>query len=442
MLYKYFFKFRFFERSFFQVIITSLFLFVGLVLFVHAEQQKEVQIIPINDFGDLKVGDKIGAWTVSAILDGKEATQKKEVQFKGTITISGLYYQGIYRGLEDEAVSCFIPNSSDVTKFPQFSYSSDILSKAYLEIHVCFSNNKEAEVLLNTKKSRTGQATIELLDFKLIDSEGGQQIGTAVLKKVASRSSVSICKYPILQDGGEGWSWNPVDPRYINILTLGGILTDKVCGRKISSKKYDTQGPLKIRLSKNPSKLLQQDLKKLGYYCDQDGKKNQTCRYWTHSCKAISEKDVLIFKKHISSIAADSHPADWGCLDKEKVQIIPSKPSPARDNGMQTSDERLLRVPIAEPEPQATSPTTTDQTVTAPSLTPLPEVPSPEEDTKEKAKKLLKEIKKIEPVKITPIKPIEPIKLIEPTPLYSPQVQTPQLRADPLLRYYDSLSPF
>lgn len=62
--------------------------------------------------------------------------------------------------------------------------------------------------------------------------------------------------------------------------------------------------------------------------------------------------------------------------------------------------------------------------------------PVPVEDTKEKLRKLqetLKSIKKIEPVKIKPIEPSIP---------YSPQIQTPQLRADPLLPYYDNLSPF
>ncbi|MBI4272481.1 hypothetical protein HY621_01360 [Candidatus Uhrbacteria bacterium] len=70
---------------------------------------------------------------------------------------------------------------------------------------------------------------------------------------------------------------------------------------------------------------------------------------------------------------------------------------------------------------------------------PTPSIPqkTPQEDTKEKLRKLqesLKEIKKIEPVKLVPI---------EPSFKYSPEAPiAPQLRADPLLPYYNNLSPF
>ncbi len=94
-----------------------------------------------------------------------------------------------------------------------------------------------------------------------------------------------------------------------------------------------------------------------------------------------------------------------------------------------SSTDEVLFLKPTEPETQESlSPSKT--------ATSIPEQKS-QEDTKEKLKKLqveLKEIKKVEPVKIKPI---------EPSYHYSaPQVYTPQLRADPLLPYYNRLSPF
>ncbi|MBI2484052.1 hypothetical protein HYV71_02615 [Candidatus Uhrbacteria bacterium] len=60
--------------------------------------------------------------------------------------------------------------------------------------------------------------------------------------------------------------------------------------------------------------------------------------------------------------------------------------------------------------------------------------------TKKKAKELLK---KIEHITITPIEPIKlDIKLKSPDSVYIPPISSPELRADPLLPYYDSLSSF
>src|SRR3989338_7225076 len=93
-----------------------------------------------------------------------------------------------------------------------------------------------------------------------------------------------------------------------------------------------------------------------------------------------------------------------------------------------SSSEILLPVSVpAEPKTQESLlPSMSTPTTSTPQT-------APQEDTKEKLRKLqesIKEIKKIEPVKLKPI---------EPSFKYSPEAPlAPQLRADPLLPYYNT----
>lgn len=58
-------------------------------------------------------------------------------------------------------------------------------------------------------------------------------------------------------------------------------------------------------------------------------------------------------------------------------------------------------------------------------------------------KKSKEEVNKIAPVEIKKVEPIKlDIKVKSPSQVTIPPIQSPKLRADPLLRYYDSLSPF
>jgi len=233
------------------------------------------------------------------------------VQFSGEITIEGRYYQGIYERNQGSG-PCFIPDPRAVSKFPQMNVGESFSQE---RIHLCFSNEKEANKLLTSKNQKVGKARLVIRDFNLINSDGGDEIGTVVLKKVLSRSSASICDYPILQDGGEGWSWSPVDPQYVRLSALGELFTRAKCG-VLSTKKLKPFGPSWLKLSGNPSSLLQKDLKKLGYYCNEKGKKDAACMQWRHACTAVSEKDFLILKKHIFSFKSIASSTEWGCFDK------------------------------------------------------------------------------------------------------------------------------
>jgi len=274
-------------------------------------QPLDAPLVSFDDLSEKNIGNRVGDWTIAS-LNKEGESQGKSVQFSGEVTIEGRYYQGIYGRIYTGSGPCFIPDLQYVSKFSQMN-SGDSFSKE--RIHLCFSNGKEAEKLLGTHTQKIGVARIIVGNFKLIDSEGGDEIGTVVLKKVLSRASASICDYPDLGEGGEGWSWSPVDPQYEKFSALGALFTREKCS-ELSKEKTKYIGPSWIEVSGQSSSRLQKDFKKLGYYCDLKGKTDAVCSRWQRSCIAVSEKDFLILKKYLSSFKSIAPQTEWGCLDK------------------------------------------------------------------------------------------------------------------------------
>ena len=287
-------------------------------------QPLNAPLVSFENLSEKNFGKRVGDWTITSVNMGGES-QRRSVQFRGEITIEGRYYKGIY-GRNKGLGPCFIPDPQYVSKFPQMNFGD---SSSQERIHLCFSNVNEARRMLSTDNKKIGKARIVIRDFNLIDSEGGDEIGTAVLKKVLSRSSISICDYPILKDGGEGWSWNPVDPQYQKFSALGEIFSEEKCGRIVKGKSAYA-GPSRIELSTYPSSSLQKDFKKLGYYCDEKGKKDAVCTQWKWTCKAVEGKDFLTLKKHIFSFKSVASPTEWGCMEepitmKEESPVAPKE---------------------------------------------------------------------------------------------------------------------